>query len=197
MHLPKAALLLITGFLNDSRSHCDRLGYSGIDGLMDTQWGPCTLEAPTRAPSNACCGTILEASQFKTGEGACVGSLIAYSCSPPNSTGLMLVAVTQICSTPSIARNLVICRGIIDRAAKKGAKLVYLPEASDFIAPTAEVFALSSPLHPNVFVDGIREQARKSDTWVGVGVHEIPVWDATRTQVITLLTVQLSSHCVA
>jgi len=86
----------------------------------------------------------------------------------------MLVAVAQIRSTPSIARNLAICRGIIDQAAKKGAKLVYLPEASDFIAPTTEVFGLSFPLHPNVFVDGIREQAKTSETWVGVGIHERP-----------------------
>lgn len=86
----------------------------------------------------------------------------------------MLVAVAQICSTPSIARNLAICRRVIDRAAKQGAKMVYLPEASDFIAPAADVFALSAPLNPNVFVDGIREQARESETWVGVGIHEIP-----------------------
>jgi predicted amidohydrolase len=101
----------------------------------------------------------------------------------------MLVAVAQICSTPSIARNLAICRGIIDRAAKKGAKLVYLPEASDFIAPTAEVFTLSSPLHPNTFVDGIREQARTSETWVGVGIHERLVRTSTETRLV-LLTIE-------
>ena len=84
----------------------------------------------------------------------------------------MLVAVAQICSTSSIARNLAICRGIIERATKRGANLVYLPEASDFIAPTADVLRLSSILHPNVFVDGIREQAKMNGTWVGVGVHE-------------------------
>jgi len=100
----------------------------------------------------------------------------------------MLVAVAQICSTPSIARNLAICRGIIDRAAKKGAKLVYLPEASDFVAPTADVFALSSPLHPNVFVEGIREQARSSETWVGVGVHERPVSTLIETRLVLLIT---------
>lgn len=81
----------------------------------------------------------------------------------------MLVAVAQICSTPSVARNLKLCKGIIERAASKGAKLVYLPEASDFIAPSVDVLALSSD---SVFVDGIRDQAKKFETWVGVGVHE-------------------------
>ena len=84
----------------------------------------------------------------------------------------MLVAVAQICSTPSIARNLGICRQVIKRAAHQGAKLVYLPEASDFIAPPTDVPSLSFPLHSNVFVDGIREEAKNSDVWVGVGVHE-------------------------
>lgn len=84
----------------------------------------------------------------------------------------MLVAVAQICSTPSVARNLKICKGIIERAASNGARLVYLPEASDFIAPSADVLALSSPLHQSVFLNGIREAAKNSQTWIGVGVHE-------------------------
>jgi predicted amidohydrolase len=104
-----------------------------------------------------------------------------------SSTGQMLVAVAQIRSTPSIARNLVICRGVIDRAAKKGAKLVYLPEASDFVAPTAEVLTLSSPLHSNVFVDGIKEQAKTSGTWVGVGIHERPVCAPMKTRLVLLI----------
>lgn len=84
----------------------------------------------------------------------------------------MLVAVTQLCSTPSITRNLVICKRIIERAANAGAKLVYLPEASDYIAPTFEVYSLSSYINSSSFVEGVREQARRSSVWVGVGIHE-------------------------
>jgi predicted amidohydrolase len=87
----------------------------------------------------------------------------------------MLVAVGQLCSTPFIQRNLVTCKRLIERAAKAGAKLVYLPEASDFIAPTSGVISLTYPLQSNPFVDGIKEQAKQSAVWVGVGIHERPV----------------------
>ncbi|PVF98978.1 putative NIT2-nitrilase [Serendipita vermifera] len=84
----------------------------------------------------------------------------------------MLVAVAQLCSKPAFSRNLKICRGIIQRAAKAGAKLVYLPEASDFIAPSTEVYSLATPLATNPFVDGIKEEAKRRSVWVGVGIHQ-------------------------
>jgi len=87
----------------------------------------------------------------------------------------MLVAVGQLCSTSFIQKNLVTCKRLIERAAKAGAKLVYLPEGSDFIAPTSMVISLTSPLQSNPFVDGIKEQAKQSGVWVGVGIHERPV----------------------
>ena len=58
------------------------------------------------------------------------------------------------------------------RAAAAGAKLILLPEAADFIAPQSEVSKLSTALDASPFVDGIKDAARKSDVWVGVGVHE-------------------------
>jgi deaminated glutathione amidase len=84
----------------------------------------------------------------------------------------MLVAVAQLCSKPSILRNLKICRDIIQQAAQAGAKLVYLPEASDFIAPSADVYSLATPNATNAFVDGIKEEARQRSVWVGIGIHQ-------------------------
>ncbi|SCV68379.1 BQ2448_500 [Microbotryum intermedium] len=100
----------------------------------------------------------------------------------------MLAAVAQICSLPSLTHNVALCRSVIRRAAQAGAQLIWLPEASDFIASAAEVTSLSRPLDKSEFIDGVKlvppfvdvisphlstqAQARDSKVWVGVGVHE-------------------------
>ncbi|SCZ90270.1 BZ3500_MvSof-1268-A1-R1_Chr1-3g01883 [Microbotryum saponariae] len=109
----------------------------------------------------------------------------------------MLAAVAQICSLPSLTHNVALCRSVIRRAAQAGADLVWLPEASDFIASAADVPGLSRPLDQSVFIDGVKvsrkgvlhcysgypledvrrgisiqAQAKFSKVWVGVGVHE-------------------------
>lgn len=81
-------------------------------------------------------------------------------------------SVAQICSRASIPSNLAVCASVIHRAALAGAKLILLPEASDFLAPQLEVARLSTPLDGSEFVDGIRHAARRDGVWVGVGVHE-------------------------
>jgi len=107
----------------------------------------------------------------------------------------MLAAVAQICSTPSITRNISICTDVIRRSAASGAKvgqidtlytshlwthhntirlqIVYLPESSDFIAPTPHVLSLSTRLEESTFVQAIRDEAQNSGVWVGVGIHEV------------------------
>lgn len=112
----------------------------------------------------------------------------------------MLAAVAQICSTPSITRNISICTDVIRRSAASGAKvrliyflidsiicpshlctrhntirlqIVYLPEASDFIAPTPHVLSLSTRLEESTFVQAIRDEAQNSGIWIGVGIHEV------------------------
>ncbi|KAM0793363.1 hypothetical protein ACM66B_000818 [Microbotryomycetes sp. NB124-2] len=83
------------------------------------------------------------------------------------------VAVGQLCSTPNVQRNLEICQSIIKRAAQAGCKVLWLPEASDFIADANQVARLSETLDSSQFVSGIKEQAKVSSIWVGVGVHEL------------------------
>lgn len=84
----------------------------------------------------------------------------------------MLAAVGQICSTASVAKNLLLCQSLIRRSSLAGVKLLYLPEASDFLAPPSEVGRLSSPVSNHPFLEGIKKYARQYSMWVGVGIHE-------------------------
>ncbi|KAH8920147.1 putative NIT2-nitrilase [Atractiella rhizophila] len=88
-------------------------------------------------------------------------------------------AITQITSRSSIASNLLMCRRVVQRAAEEGAKVVFLPEASDFILstghtdPSLSSAGLSKPLNDsNEFLEGMKEQARESGVWISVGLHE-------------------------
>lgn len=80
----------------------------------------------------------------------------------------MLAAVAQICSRGVVADNLAVCASVVRRAAQAGAKLVWLPEASDYISTDK----LMQPIATSSFVNGLRDSARDHTIWVGVGVHE-------------------------
>lgn len=71
-----------------------------------------------------------------------------------------------------LSKNLESVSSIITGAVKAGAKMVFLPEASDFIAPANEVISLTRPLDQNEFVLGIRAKAKELKIWLSVGVHE-------------------------
>lgn len=89
---------------------------------------------------------------------------------------MVLIAVTQICSSGNILRNLEICRTVIRNASKAGARCVFLPEASDFIAANAEEsIALTHTPECAQFVEGIKEAAQMNKVHVNVGVHELPL----------------------
>jgi predicted amidohydrolase len=78
----------------------------------------------------------------------------------------------QFCTKAVFGKNLEAVSGIITDAAKAGAKMIFLPEASDFIAKADEVASLTKPLAENEFVQGVRAKAKKTGVWVSVGVHE-------------------------
>ncbi|GAA6057909.1 hypothetical protein JCM3770_002199 [Rhodotorula araucariae] len=84
----------------------------------------------------------------------------------------MLAAVGQICSTNNVSRNAALCVSLIRRAAAARCALLFLPEASDFIADAKEVPRLSVSLDESEFVRKVRAQAKESAIFVGVGVHE-------------------------
>ncbi|GAA5909221.1 hypothetical protein JCM6882_003769 [Rhodosporidiobolus microsporus] len=85
---------------------------------------------------------------------------------------MVLAAVGQLCSTSNVAHNARLSASIIRRAAAAQAKLIYLPEAADFIAEAKDVARLSEPLEGGLFVEAVKKQAKESRIWVGVGVHE-------------------------
>ncbi|KAI5864340.1 carbon-nitrogen hydrolase [Durotheca rogersii] len=87
----------------------------------------------------------------------------------------MLQAVGQICSSNSMAHNLEQCVKLVGQAAAAGAKILFLPEASDYIATSAqESVALAQPVATSPFVAGLRSAAAAHKLAVHVGIH-VPV----------------------
>ncbi|KAI8957905.1 carbon-nitrogen hydrolase [Daldinia sp. FL1419] len=84
-------------------------------------------------------------------------------------------AIGQICSSNSMAHNLEQCVKLVGQAAAAGAKVLFLPEASDYIGSSAqESLSLAKPLHTSPFVLGLRSAAAKHKLAVHVGIH-VPV----------------------
>ena len=51
--------------------------------------------------------------------------------------------------------------------------MLFLPEASDYIADNPEeTKLLAEPIHRNVFLSGLRDEARERRLWISVGIHE-------------------------
>ncbi|KAK3305198.1 carbon-nitrogen hydrolase [Chaetomium strumarium] len=92
------------------------------------------------------------------------------------------VAVGQLTSTASMAHNLAQCRLLIKKASQAGARALFLPEASDYIAGSGEeTVRLVKPVHESEFVLGLREEARRERLSIHVGVHE-PGLDTQRVK---------------
>lgn len=87
---------------------------------------------------------------------------------------MVLAAVAQMKTTGVIADNLAQAVSIIRSASRAGAKAVFLPEATDFIAPTSAVAELTRSSDNSDFVGGIQSAAKDTNVWVSVGVHEPP-----------------------
>ncbi|KAK3375688.1 carbon-nitrogen hydrolase [Lasiosphaeria ovina] len=86
---------------------------------------------------------------------------------------MALVAVGQLTSTASMAHNLAQCRVLVQKAVRAGAKALFLPEASDYIAASAdETVRLVRAVHDSEFVLGLRDEARRARLPIHVGVHE-------------------------
>ncbi|KAB8338998.1 hypothetical protein FH972_021937 [Carpinus fangiana] len=82
-------------------------------------------------------------------------------------------AVGQICSTASMSHNLKLCQSVIGKAVAAGAKAVFLPEASDYIASSAEEsVSLCKSVQDSEFVRGIQAEARHASLPINVGIHE-------------------------
>ncbi|KAF1989408.1 nitrilase [Aulographum hederae CBS 113979] len=86
---------------------------------------------------------------------------------------MVLAAVGQICSTASMAHNLSQCRILVQKAVAAGAKTLFLPEASDYIASSpSESLSLCRPASQSEFVQGLQSLSRQHKLPINVGVHE-------------------------
>ncbi|KAI1506251.1 carbon-nitrogen hydrolase [Biscogniauxia marginata] len=82
-------------------------------------------------------------------------------------------AIGQICSSNSMADNLKQCVRLVSQAASAGAKVLFLPEASDYVATsTAESLSLARPVSTSPFVTGLQAAAARHSIAVHVGIHE-------------------------
>ncbi|PFH55842.1 hypothetical protein XA68_17526 [Ophiocordyceps unilateralis] len=85
-----------------------------------------------------------------------------------------LAAVGQLCSTASPKANLEQCVRLVAGAAAGGAKMLFLPEASDYVAPDGQTaLALAEPQATSSFVLGLRAAARQHKVAIHVGIHDV------------------------
>ncbi|KAK2027447.1 carbon-nitrogen hydrolase [Colletotrichum zoysiae] len=96
---------------------------------------------------------------------------------------MAIAAVGQICSTASLSHNLEQCVRLVAKAAAGGAKVLFLPEASDYIASSPqESLSLAQPQSRSPFVLGLQEAAKAHSLAVSVGIHvPVPVPEAAPT----------------
>ncbi|KAK2737775.1 Carbon-nitrogen hydrolase [Myotisia sp. PD_48] len=82
-------------------------------------------------------------------------------------------AVGQLCSGNDLTANLSTCKSLVKQAVEAGAKALFLPEASDYIAlsPT-ETISLVRSIQESEFVIGLQEQCRSFRLPINVGIHE-------------------------
>ncbi|KAF9080553.1 Nitrilase [Mortierella sp. AD031] len=85
----------------------------------------------------------------------------------------MKIAVAQFCGGQSVTANLATCARLMRLASSQGAKVVFFPEASDFIGnPPEEALTLAHPLVSSPFLRGLCDEAKQLGIGCSVGVHE-------------------------
>lgn len=90
---------------------------------------------------------------------------------------MTLAAIGQLTSTASLTRNGQAAAKLIKQAALKGARAIFLPEASDYITGTAaHSIELAQPVDQSPFIAEIRQAladtAESTPIYVSVGIHE-------------------------
>lgn len=85
---------------------------------------------------------------------------------------MVLAAVTQLTSSHNILSNLVLTTSLLKRCSSAGARVIFFPEATDFIAPSTSVSSLTYSSENSQFLQCVRDAAAKEKVWVSIGVHE-------------------------
>ncbi|RZF34534.1 hypothetical protein LSTR_LSTR013248 [Laodelphax striatellus] len=83
------------------------------------------------------------------------------------------VAVCQFTAKNDKEQNFMVCKHLIERASEDGAKMVFLPEACDYIGESKEeIVNLSEPLD-GPLICRYRELAKAQKVWLSLGgIHE-------------------------
>ncbi|CZT04937.1 probable nitrilase, putitive [Rhynchosporium agropyri] len=85
---------------------------------------------------------------------------------------MAIAAIGQLCSTASMSHNLALCQTLVKKAVDAGAKALFLPEASDYIASSSlESLSLAQPMSSSPFLLGLQASAKASSLAINVGVH--------------------------
>ncbi|OLN87180.1 putative hydrolase nit2 [Colletotrichum chlorophyti] len=88
---------------------------------------------------------------------------------------MAIAAVGQIRSTASLSHNLEQAVRLVVKAAAGGAKVLFLPEASDYIASSPqESLSLAQPQSESPFVLGLQDAAKTHALAISVGIH-VPI----------------------
>lgn len=92
---------------------------------------------------------------------------------------MVLAAVGQFCATQSLTQNASAIRTLIHKTSQAGASVLFLPEASDYIAGSpAETIKLAVPIDQNEVIQaGIKKALSELPEgaikpYVSIGVHE-------------------------
>lgn len=91
---------------------------------------------------------------------------------------MTLIAVAQITSTPSIAQNIKLITKLIQNAITQNAKIIFFPEAADYIAPNAQVSkSLASSYNDSPLIQSIANLLKDNhqngnSIDVVIGIHE-------------------------
>lgn len=86
---------------------------------------------------------------------------------------MVKAAIGQICSTADLSHNLEQCKTLVNKAVAEGAKVLFLPEAADYIGGSPdESYNLCKSVTESPFVLGLQEEAKKNNLCINVGIHE-------------------------
>ncbi|KAF7330169.1 Nitrilase-like protein [Mycena venus] len=96
---------------------------------------------------------------------------------------MVLIACAQMCSTDNVAHNLAMSVQIARDAAAAGAKALFLPEASDYIANDAHLgYLLAQPLATHTYTLGLQAVAKELGIYINAGIHERPSPDEAASE---------------
>ncbi|KAJ6468274.1 carbon-nitrogen hydrolase [Mycena sanguinolenta] len=96
---------------------------------------------------------------------------------------MVLVACAQMCSTDNVAHNLAMSVKLARDAAAAGAKALFLPEASDYIANDQHLgYLLAEPLATHTYTLGLQAIAKELGIYISVGIHERPSPDEAASE---------------